>query len=170
MAAESGTGDFIDQARQEWRQAYPDLDTASLESVGRISRITSRSEELLDGLLAAAGVTRAEFGVLCALARSQRPLRASEVTAATLSSNAATTKHAARLERAGLLERLRLERDGRVVLLQLTDAGRELVEAQMPRCMALDRSLLEGISADELAVLAGILRRISVNVQSRTGR
>jgi DNA-binding MarR family transcriptional regulator len=167
---EPGSGDFIDCARSDWRQAYPGLDTSALELMGRISRISAQSVQLLDRLLAASGVTRAEFGVLCALARSNRPLRASEVTAATLSSSAATTKHAARLEKAGLVGRLRLERDGRVVLLQLTEAGRSLVEAQMPRCMELDRSMLDGIGEDELAVLASLLRTISVNVEARAGR
>lgn len=56
--------------------------------------------------------------VLCALARSERPLRASEVTAVTMVSGAATTKHADRLVKLGLVARERFERDGRVVLLQ----------------------------------------------------
>ncbi|MFD1211554.1 MarR family winged helix-turn-helix transcriptional regulator [Arthrobacter sp. GCM10027362] len=170
MAAEARDADFIDRARQGWRKAWPGLDTSGMELMGRITRISAQTVQLLDQVLAPAGVARAEFDVLCALARSERPLRASEVTAATLFSSAATTKHAARLEQAGLVQRRRLERDGRVVLLELTGTGRALVETEMPRCMELDRALLEGIGEDELAALAALLRRISRNTEAYAAR
>jgi DNA-binding MarR family transcriptional regulator len=50
-------------------------------------------------------------------------------------SGAATTKLTTRLEKAGLIRRERLERDGRGVLLALTATGRDLVETEFPRCL-----------------------------------
>jgi DNA-binding MarR family transcriptional regulator len=165
---ESPEDDFITRLRRNWARALPELDTMPVELLGRINRISALSIQQLDRVLASSGVSRSEFDVLCALARSDRPLRASEVTAQTMLSGAATTKLTARLERIGLIRRQGLERDGRVVLLQLTDAGRDLVETEFPRCIDHDRELLAGLDEKEQAVLASLLRRISGNAERST--
>ncbi|GAA4043968.1 MarR family transcriptional regulator [Arthrobacter methylotrophus] len=157
--------DFITRLRASWKRAMPRLDTTSIELVGRINRIASQSIQQLDRVLAPSGVSRSEFDVLCALARSERPLRANEVTAQTMLSGAATTKLTARLQAVGLISRERLERDGRGVLLELTPAGRSLVETQFPRCLEADQQLLQGLSNDEQAALATLLRRVSENAE-----
>lgn len=155
--------DFIDKVRQEWASTYPDVDTSPIEVLGRITRISSQALHRLDRALGPSGVSRAEFEVLCALARSDRPLRASEVTAVTMVSGAATTKHADRLVKLGLVERERFERDGRVVLLRVTDAGRAMVDEEFPRRVERDRQLLHGLDDAERQLLAGLLRRIARN-------
>lgn len=159
--------DFIDRVRREWAATYPDVDTSPIEVMGRITRIGSQALHQLDRSLDATGVSRAEFEVLCALARADRPLRASEVTAVTMASGASTTKQVDRLTRAGLVERLPFERDGRVVLIHITEAGRALVDAEFPKRVERDRQFLSGLDESELGVLAGLLRRIAVNVESR---
>ncbi|MBM4686547.1 winged helix DNA-binding protein, partial [Rhodococcus hoagii] len=78
-------------------------------------------------------------------------------------SGAATTKHADRLVKLGLVARERFERDGRVVLLRVTDAGRAMVDEEFPRRVERDRQLLQGLDDDERALLAGLLRRIARN-------
>ncbi|MFC9551840.1 MarR family winged helix-turn-helix transcriptional regulator [Rhodococcus sp. NPDC056960] len=158
--------DFTDRVRREWAETHPDVDTSPIEVMGRITRIGSQALQQLDRALDASGVSRAEFDVLCVLARSARPLRASEVTAVTMLSGASTTKHVDRLTRLGLMERLPFERDGRVVLLHLTEAGRELVDTEFPQRVERDRQFLAGLGEDECAVLAGLLRRIAANVES----
>lgn len=136
-----------------------------MEVVGRINRISALSIQQLDRVLSPSGVSRSEFDVLCALARSGRALRASEVTAQTMLSGAATTKLTSRLESAGLLRRDRTERDGRVVMLELTDAGRQLVESEFPRCVDHDRQLIEGLDDQDQAALAALLRKIAENAE-----
>ncbi|WP_426997085.1 MarR family winged helix-turn-helix transcriptional regulator [Pseudarthrobacter sp. N5] len=163
---ESPRDDFITRLRSSWKRALPEVDTSPVELLGRITRISALSIQQLDRVLVSSGISRSEFDVLCALARSDRPLRASEVTAETMLSGAATTKLTSRLEAIGLILRQRLERDGRVVLLQLTDAGRNLVETEFPRCVAHDRELLAGLDDSEQRVLASLLQRISANAES----
>ncbi|MFC4606167.1 MarR family winged helix-turn-helix transcriptional regulator [Rhodococcus kronopolitis] len=153
--------DFVDRVRDQWAGVYPDEDLTPVEVIGRIGRIGAQSLARLDQMLASTGVTRAEFDVLGALARSGRPLRASEVTAVTMVSGAATTKHADRLVTMGLMRRRPFERDGRVVLLELTDAGREFVAEHFPRRLELDRQLLVGLDDVERETLSKLLRRIS---------
>lgn len=143
----------------------PQVDTSPMELLGRINRIGSQSTQQLDRVLAPSGVSRSEFDVLCALARSERPLRANEVTAQTMLSGAATTKLTARLETAGLIKRERLQRDGRGILLELTPTGRTLVEADFPRCLEADQQLLQGLSDEEQATLAELLRKVSNNAE-----
>ncbi|MBC7305175.1 MAG: MarR family transcriptional regulator [Nocardia sp.] len=158
--------DFVDGVRAEWARTYPDLDTSTIDVLGRINRISTLSLHQLDQALAPRGVTRGEFEILCALARADRPLRASEVTARTMTSSASTTKHADRLTKTGLLERLPFERDGRVVLLQLTAAGRELVDAELPARVERDRRLLEGLDEQDQQTLVTLLRRVSRNTDA----
>jgi DNA-binding MarR family transcriptional regulator len=64
-----------------------------------------------------------------------------------------------RLVRQGYVERLRRERDRRVVLASLTDAGREVVERATA---ALNREVFEqpGLDPDEVARLTELLGRL----------
>lgn len=158
--------DFVDRARQGWARSRPDLDVASIEVMGRIGRIGALASQRAGRELLPAEVTRAEFDVLCTLARGDGPMRASEVTAATMLSGASTTKNTERLVRRGLVERLPWERDGRVVLMQLTAAGEALVDSEFPRLLESDRDMLAGLSAKERVQLAGLLRKVALTVEA----
>lgn len=166
METEMTAGDFVDAARRGWVQNRPELDVSSIEVMGRITRIAALVTQRVEHELAPASLTRAEFDVLCTLARAGRALRASEVTAATMLSGASTTKNADRLVRRGLVERLPWERDGRVVLLTLTADGVALVDAQFPKFLDRDRELLAGLSAAEEAELAAVLRKIALKLET----
>lgn len=152
--------DTVDHIRREWAQTYPDLDFAPIEVLGRIQRIASMSNHRLELSLEQHGITRSEFNVLSALARAGRPLRASEVVSTTMLSGASITKIADSLVRRELLVRQKAERDGRVVLLALTDIGRAVVELQMPRRLADDVAIIAGLTSAERETLAGLLRKV----------
>lgn len=164
----SARSDYVERIRHAWATRYPELDVRPIDVIGRITRIGSLALNRLDRELESSRVGRTEFEVLSALARSDFPLRASEVTSVTGISGASTTKHTERLVKIGLVERQRLERDGRVVLLSLTDAGRELVERELPRRLESERQMLDGLSDDELDVLTELLQRIARNVEEQT--
>ena len=158
-------GDFVDAARQGWAQARPGLDVASIEVMGRIARIGALATQRVEPDLAPEGVTRAEFDVLCTLARSGRPLRASEVTAATMLSGASTTKNADRLARRGLIERLPWERDGRVVLMQLTADGHALVDRNFPPFLARDQDAWPDWTLASRPLWRTLLRKVAMNLE-----
>jgi len=71
----------------------------------------------------------------------------------------------ARMEAEGLVERRQSEEDGRVMLLFLTDAGRE---ADQPT-LDLPRQLLCDFTDDELHVLDGYLDRMRATLQGELG-
>ena len=152
--------DTVDRVRREWAQARPELDTTPIDVLGRVQRIASVCNHRLDLDLARHGITRSEFSVLSALARADRPLRASEVVSTTMLSGASITKIAESLVRRGLLERMKSEHDGRVVLLELTEAGLAIIDDEMPRRLADDQRLIAGLSAAERETLTGLLRKV----------
>jgi DNA-binding MarR family transcriptional regulator len=162
--------DVVSRVRANWERAMPNVDTSVIEVLGRINRISALATQQLERVLAPSGVSRSEFDVLSALARALGPLRASDVTAQTMLSGAATTKLTARLEQIGLLERERSERDGRVVMLKLTKAGRDLVKTEFPRMVERDALLIAGLDADERATLAELLRKLSIEVDAAATR
>lgn len=166
MSSSSARSDYVERIRHAWATRYPELDVRPIDVIGRITRIGSLALTCFDRELEPSGISRSEFEVLSALARSDHPLRASEVTSITGISGASTTKHTERLATLGLVERTRLERDGRVVLLTLTDEGRALVEAEFPRRLARERQMLEGLGDDELQTLSDLLRRVVRNVEN----
>lgn len=152
--------DTVDRVRREWAQSRPHLDTSPIDVLGRVQRIASLCNHRLDVNLEPHGVTRSEFSVLSALARAGRPLRASEVVSTTMLSGASITKIAENLVRRGLLVRQKSERDGRVVLLALTDDGLAVVDDEMPRRLADDAQLIAGLTPPERDALAGLLRKV----------
>lgn len=165
--SETSGPDYVERARADWSQRFPDVDVRPIDVIGRITRISTLAVARFERELDASGIGRTEFDVLSALARSDHPLRASEVTSVTGSSAASTTKYAERLASMGLIERERLERDGRVVLLSLTDAGHALVQDHFPRRVESELQMLDGLDDDEIVQLTEMLKRITENVETR---
>ena len=157
MTADSPT-DLVDRIQREWARAYPDLDVSPVGILGRIQRLATVVNHRFDRNLDRHGITRSEYDILGALARADGPIRASEVVSTTTLSGASITKLTDTLARRDLLVRRRSERDGRVVLL--TDDGRALVDAELPRRLADDEQVLAALSPDERDELAELLRRV----------
>lgn len=163
-SAVQSAGDTVDQVRREWAHARPDLDTSPIDILGRVQRIASVCNHRLDLELEPHGLTRSEFSVLSALARADRPLRASEVVSTTLLSGASITKIADSLVRRELMVRQKSERDGRVVLLALTNTGRAVIDEQLPRRLADEEQLIAGLTPAERATLGDLLRKVCAAV------
>lgn len=66
-----------------------------------------------------------------------------------------------KLARAGLIVRQSAEGDGRSLLVELTEAGRQKAEKAFREDMALEAELLKGLSEAEQTQLAGLLRRLA---------
>lgn len=156
--------DFAERAVHQWAERYPDVDASHLLVVGRILRIagvvTARSEVELAGL----GLTRGEFELLCALRREDRPLRPGEITTVTGASPAAITKRLDRLSAHALVRREQVEHDRRSVLVSLTAAGVDLLDAAFPAVAASEAEALAGLAPEETARLAELLAVVLATV------
>ncbi len=71
------------------------------------------------------------------------------------------------LERRGLIERSGDEHDGRLVQLELTPPGLELIEEVFPRFNAGESALVAGLDEDERRTLAALLRKLVTDVRDR---
>ncbi|GAB2734538.1 MarR family transcriptional regulator [Salinifilum aidingensis] len=140
--------DFVDVVRAQWAQVRPDLDTTSIDLVGRILRAATVLRNQLDAAISGDGLNRAEFDLLSALRRSPGPITPGELTKQTTSSAAATTKRLQQLVERGLLERMVDARDRRSAQIALTEHGRELIDRVMSRNLEAERHLVEHLDPD----------------------
>ena len=143
---------------------WPQIDPAVEGIVTRIGK----AERLLDGQmrvsLARVGLTKEEFKVLIELHAGPRThgalCRELEV------STGAMTNRLDKLQGADLVSRARDPDDRRGVLLSLTDAGRERLDAYIDRGAHRERRLLEGLSDTDKQRLNGLLVRLLESLQA----
>ncbi|AOK16465.1 MarR family transcriptional regulator [Burkholderia cepacia] len=81
----------------------------------------------------------------------------------------AVTRLLDRVEKRGLLSRVRSIEDRRVVRLELTDEGRALAERLPPIFRSVLDQVLDGFTPEEVGFLKSMLRRILGNACETTG-
>ena len=140
-------------------------------SVPRMDELESRAwlalvttAELLPAALdsqlrAEAGITHFEFMVLSGLKRAEgNTLRMSDIAAMVDSTLPRLSKVIGKLVERGLVEREAAARDGRVINVRLTSAGRRVLVRALPGHLAQVRELIiDRLDRDQLEALAGIL-------------
>jgi DNA-binding MarR family transcriptional regulator len=76
-------------------------------------------------------------------------------------------KSVRRLEDAGLVTRSRSPKDGRVTLVKLTKAGRELVAKGAAVWTEMERITAKGLTEQEKELLISLSQKISANMESK---
>lgn len=122
---------------------------------------------LATGTVGETGLTLPQWGVLERCARGQANT-VTELTEIVPVDQASISRAADSLVRLGLLQRQRLSSDRRVVRLEATDKGQELVRQLTPEIAAIYAVLLEGIQDDDLQIFARVARRISANARGQS--
>lgn len=158
--------DGVDDRREQWASELPDIDTRGMAILGRARRLTLLARPQIDAVLAKYGLDAGEADVLFTLLRSGHPyrMRPTELFRSMMVSSGGMTHRLNRLGQEGLIVRCPAEGDGRSLLVELTDAGRQKAEAAFREDMAIEAKLLQGISDEEQAQLAGLLRRLEVSL------
>jgi DNA-binding MarR family transcriptional regulator len=154
------TRDEVDTIVGAWRRERPDIDVAPMEVLSRISRLARHLDRLRANTFSAHRLESWEFDVLAALRRSGPPYRLSpgQLVRETLVTSGTMTNRVDRLAGRGLVIRQDHPNDRRGVLVQLTDAGREAVDATLAELMAAERQILDGLTATDHDQLANSLR------------
>jgi DNA-binding MarR family transcriptional regulator len=96
-------------------------------------------------------LTRAEGGLLSTL--NAGPRRITELAVTEVLAQPTVTQLVDRLQKRGLVERARDAGDGRVVLVSITDAGREALDLVRAEYRAVLRAAAGDLPEDELAAL-----------------
>ena len=135
-----------------------------------LSRIASHINSEAEALFAPFGISHGGFQVLASLYRAGPPFRRSpsRVARGLMLSGAGLTGRMGQLERVGLLRRERDLSDRRGVIVELTSSGRRLIEKVFPVFVSSHAQMLNRtLEANALDALAGLLRRVLLDFESR---
>ena len=157
-----GHMDHVDRILAQWRVERPELDTTPMAVIGRLSRASASVDARLAATFAAHGIDAATFDVLATLTRQGPPYRLTpaELAADSMITSSAVAQRLNRLETLGFVTREPNPSDGRGKLVQLTAAGRALLDRVLPEHLATEEFLLAPLAAGERATLAGLLARL----------
>lgn len=159
MPALPPAADEVDRIIAGWARARPDLDTAPLRVLSRVSRLARHLEAARREAFASSGVESWEFDVLSALRRAgSEPLSAGALMHQTLVTSGTMTARIDKLVARELVTRTRDPRDGRAVRISLTDQGIAHVDTAMQRLLTSEEQLLAALAPTEREVLASMLR------------
>jgi DNA-binding MarR family transcriptional regulator len=157
-----GQRDEVDELVEAWRARRPDLDVEPLQVLSRISRLARHLDIARRGAFADHALESWEFDVLSALRRQGPPfqLTPGALVRATLVTSGTMTNRIDRLAAAGLVNREPDPSDKRGVLVTLTEAGQERVDAALADLLQRERALLAGLDTTERKRLADLLRTL----------
>jgi DNA-binding MarR family transcriptional regulator len=131
-----------------------------------VDRLTTVIEDFNTIFIRLPSVRRLNFSALSVLHTLDRrgPLRLTDLLATEQLKQPALTSLVAKLEQDGLVQRRPDPADGRASLLSLTRTGQELVRSRHTNRVAKLTALVEQLTPDERAVLAGsvdVLHRLT---------
>lgn len=155
--------DFIDGLLAQWKKERPDLDTAPMSVIGRVTRLQGH----FDRLLTHGGLQRGEFDVLAALRRAGEPYRLNPkvLSERMMLSAPAMTNRLDNLEARGLIRRMPDPDDRRALLIELTRQGREAIDAAMTDHMENEERILGALTKQERRDLAALLKKLLLEVE-----
>ncbi|MEV0336157.1 MarR family transcriptional regulator [Nocardia sp. NPDC050717] len=160
--------DAVDDIVRQWAGQWPGLDVSPLQVFGRLHRSYLRYQASLAAVFDAHDINMASFDVLAALRRSGPPFRmtSGQLAEMSLVTTGGITLRVDRLEKAGLVTRVRDTEDRRVVYAQLTDEGLRVIENAALEHFANEARMLAGLSQDQRDQLAGLLRVLEHSIET----
>ncbi|MFH8251920.1 MarR family winged helix-turn-helix transcriptional regulator [Microbacterium sp. B2969] len=152
--------DEVDLLIDAWSQRLPGVDLTPLDVMSRLRRVAARLSRLRSAAFRTAKLAAWEFDVLAALRREEPPhqLSPAQLIEATMTSSAGMSARLASLMERGLIERQRNPKDGRSVLVRLTDEGAARVDSAMSELARREEEALAPLGDRERAALVHLLR------------
>lgn len=158
--------DEVDRIIDGWARARPDLDTAPLAVLSRISRLSRYLETARREAFSGAGLEGWEFDMLSALRRSGDALSPGALMQQTLVTSGTMTTRIDKLVARGLVSKSRSPHDGRAVEVRLRREGIARVDDAMESLLEAERELLSGLREHDAGELAGILRSLLLTFEA----
>lgn len=154
--------DHVDFVVAQWAQAMPSVDASSMEIFGRMARVQKHLERMRAEALTQYGFKEGEFDVLATLRRSGAPYRLTptELYRSLLVTSGAMTNRLARLESAGMVERIIDAQDRRSAQVSLTDKGRALIEEAVGTHTEIQNLVLASLTLEQRQGLAELLKTV----------
>ncbi len=157
--------DEVDRIVGGWSRERPDLDFAPLQVLSRVDRLARHLERARRTAFGASDLELWEFDVLSALRRAGHPYQLSPkaLLQQTLVSSGTMTNRIDRMVVRGLVERRTDPNDGRGILVVMTAAGADRVDAAITTLVAAEAELLDGLSRTDQERLSALLRKLSLD-------
>jgi DNA-binding MarR family transcriptional regulator len=154
--------DHVDFIQAQWAKERPDLDTAPMGVIGRLSRVSRYIDRLLQENFSKFELNGGEFDVLASLRRAGSPyqLTPTELFQVLMLSSGAMTNRLDRLEQAGLIQRSHNPDDRRGILVSLTKQGLALIDKAYPAHLAHEARMLRSLTGAEREKLTSLLRKM----------
>jgi DNA-binding MarR family transcriptional regulator len=164
------TDDYTDELLTKWDSARPDIGVGALQVTARLARIGPHLARRQEAVFERFGLSRGEVGMLSALRTAGPPHRLSptKLGQGLMLSSAGVTSRLDRLERRGFVKRLPDPDDRRGVIVELTEAGLEVVDAAVEANTVSDRQLLDGFDPQEIEMLESLLRKLLRGLEPTT--
>ena len=155
--------DEVDRIIAAWEEQRPDLDVSPLAILSRVSRLDRHLDRARRSVFAANHLEPWEFDVLSALRRAGEPytLSPGALVTQTMVTSGTMTNRIDRMESRELVVRKPSPDDRRAVLVELTAAGRDLVDAAFTDLLEIEHRVLETLTADSQSALADMLRTLT---------
>lgn len=166
MATRRSTSDLVDLILDQWERTSPSLNVASIAVLGRLHRSDLRYQGLVSDELARFDLNTAAFDVLASLRRSPEHRRtAGQLAEVGLITSGGLTQRIDRLERDGLVSRVKEPGDRRKVYVELTAKGLDVIDQVLEAHFAEQEQMLEGLSQTERKQLAALLGRLEISLE-----
>lgn len=134
-----------------------------------ILKADSRVSQAIERALGEADLTLPQFNVLMELAATPgAALPLYELNARLIATPPSTSWLSSRMEQRGLATKTRDDRDARVVILSMTEAGWAALERAMPLVVEAERQVMASYSVDELRTVADLLCRLTTAPSATT--
>jgi DNA-binding MarR family transcriptional regulator len=164
--------DSVDEAMAQWAREWPALDRSAMAVVNRIGRIDDHLDRRFKATLSAHDLSYYAFKLLSTLRRGGPPYRMTptELSRRLLVTGGTMTNQVDQLEAAGLVARRPEREDRRVVMVELTEAGRARIDAAMIDHAVDERTVLEPLAPEERDRLAQLLRKLLLSLEDGVAR
>jgi DNA-binding MarR family transcriptional regulator len=137
--------DRVGRGMAAWNRERPDIDCSGKAVVGRILHLHDIILRAVDRTLARHGLKYPVYAVLATIRVSGPPYRMSptELLSALLVTSGGLSNLLRRMESDGYIRRMADKRDGRGVIVELTEKGIAVADASMADHAAVERELVE---------------------------
>jgi len=153
----------------KFAERYPDADITAVSSFLHLMRVATDLSIALDACLSKHGLLQGRWWVLILLMREETQASTPSVLADKAGVTRATmTGLIDGLEQGGLVERVFTKSDRRSVLIHLTEAGQEKLDAVMPDYYQRLRLCMQGINEAQREQLHQMLELINLGIPELT--
>jgi DNA-binding MarR family transcriptional regulator len=163
--------DWTDALLDRWAAVSPRQAMEPYQVTARVSRIALHVARQQEEAFGRFGLNRGEVGVLSALrfAGPKQQLSPTRLFKGLMLSSAGITSRLDRLEHRGYVKRTRHPEDRRGVLVELTEAGEEVLGQAVSANTGREKELLANLTKQEQKALAGLLKKLLAGLESTAG-